>query len=168
MAVGMNSTLTAAALLILCTSMKQRGEIHELTRYRPRQTGLELETGLSIPKSTAWEQLPDLEFKSEPVYLAKKKQRMFSQITMLDQASDDIITPVGPSCLQRSLIGLGIRKSVQRMTPRNSRSSSTKSLRGSQNEAEIWGITEALAEGRDSPTLKDLPPLPEEANVTVM
>lgn len=151
----MNSNMTAAALLILCTSIRHQGNVAEI---RNAHTGLELETGITIPpKTMTWEELPDLEFKSDQVTVTTKpRQADTLRSTHLGQNQDDAILPVGAMSPRRSMIGLGIRKSMNWLSQRNSKSSSTKTLRESIEENEIWGIRDALAVG------KDLPPLPHE------
>jgi hypothetical protein len=154
MAVGMNSNMTAAALLILCTSIRERGNVAEI---RNGNAGLELETGISIPpKTMRWEELPDLEFKSDSGTILTRTTREDVVVNIRSgQGHDDAILPVGASTPRRSMIGLGIRRSMNWLSQRNSKSSSTKSLRVSHDGSEIWGISEALSVG------KSLPPLPD-------
>jgi hypothetical protein len=146
MAVGMNSDITAVALLILCTSMRRRGAISGI---RNPETGLELETGLVIPtKSSTWQQMPDLEFRSDaPMNPTGHRIHITTH-------PEDVILPAGAETPRRSMIGLGIRRSWNWITPRNSRISTGRSVRISREDQEIWGIRAALA------ATKDLPPLP--------
>jgi hypothetical protein len=161
----MNSNMTAAALLILCTSIERRGGHSNRVnrpanpRQRPRDIAIEMEMGLVLSNKTGgWETLPDLEFKSETTIEATiiSNPRDTATVLRLENATDDIILPYGAWSPRRSLIGLGISRGVGWLAaPRNSRSSSTNSLRPSKEENEIWGIKEALAH------TKDLPPLPK-------